>query len=379
MIQLDGSQQSGSGTIVRYAVALAALLGRELRLTNARARRRPPGLRPQHLRTVEAVAQISGGRIDGASVGATEFAFFPSGSLRGGRYLWDIGTAGSTTMLALTVFPLAAFADQPSHFEIHGGLFQDFAPSAFQLQHVLVPLLARMGLRAELRILKPGFVPRGGGIIELTVQPASGVLRPLVLLDQGRVQRVWGTALSSHLRRQRVSDRMAARCRERLIAGGLDAQIEIDAYYDDAAPQPGAALAVCAECDTGCILGADRAGAPGRPSEAIAETVARMLLADLGSGATVDRHLADQLILFAALADGQTEYIIPDVTEHVRANSWLVAEILGAAVEFSDHHFRIPGIGYRRSNEGKNATSGAAAPPRAAIASAGVSVRSETC
>ena len=351
MIHLDGSQQSGSGTIVRYAVALAALLGRELRLTNARAKRRPPGLRPQHLRTVEAVAQMAVGRLDGASVGGTDFAFFPSGCLRGGRYLWDIGTAGSTTMLALTMLPLAAFADQPSRFEIHGGLFQDFAPSAFQLQYVLMPLLARMGLRAELRILRPGFVPRGGGVIELTVQPASGTLRPLVLLDQGRVQRVRGTALSSHLRRQRVSDRMAERCRERLIAGGMDAQIEIDARYDDTAPQPGAALAVCAECDTDCIMGADRAGAPGRPSEAIAEKVAHMLLADLGSGATVDRHLADQLVLFAALADGTSEYIIPGVTAHVQANCWLVAEVLGAAVEFSDHHLRIRGIGYRPSGE----------------------------
>jgi RNA 3'-terminal phosphate cyclase (ATP) len=88
---------------------------------------------------------------------------------------------------------------------------------------------------------------------------------------------------------------------------------EIDARYDDAAPQAGAALAVCAECETGCILGAGRAGAPGRPSEAIAEKVAHMLLADLGSGATVDRHLADQLVLSAALADGTSEYIIPGV------------------------------------------------------------------
>jgi len=348
MLHLDGSQHSGSGTIVRYAVALAALLGRELRLTNIRTKRRPPGLQPQHLRAVEAVAQLTAGRVEGARVGANELTLYPSGTLHGGRYVWDIGTAGSTTMLAFTILPLAAFANQPSHFEIHGGLFQDFAPSAFHFQHVLLPLLARMGLRTDFRIVKPGFVPRGGGVVELTVEPNVNVLRPTVLADQGRVRRIWGTALSSHLDRQQVSDRMARRCRERLAAGGLDATIDV--RYDHTALQPGAALAIFAESDTDCILGADRAGAPGRRSEAIGDEVARMLLEDLGSGATVDRHMADQLLLFAALADGPSEWVIPRVTEHVATNCWLVAEILGAGIESSGQRVRINGIGYRRAD-----------------------------
>ncbi len=347
MIVLDGSQRAGSGTIVRCAVALAGLLGRDLRVTNVRAKRRHPGLQPQHLRAVEAVAQLTGGRLDGAALGADTFALYPSGAVSGGRHTWDIGTAGSTTMLALTILPLAAFADQPSHFEIHGGLFQDFAPSAFQLQHALLPLLARAGITASVQILRPGYVPRGGGILALTVRPVSGALRPLVLPTPGRVGRVWGRALSSHLYAQRVSDRMAGRCRERLAAGGLDADIETE--YDSTALQPGAALAVFAETDTGCILGADRAGAPGRPSEAIADTVARMLLEDLRSGATVDRHVGDQLVLYAALAEGVSEYTVPSITEHVDTNCWLVAEILGAGMDVTDRRIRIRGIGYRKA------------------------------
>ena len=49
MIHIDGGQKSGSGTIVRFAVGLATLLGEELHLTNIRAKREKPGLRPQHL------------------------------------------------------------------------------------------------------------------------------------------------------------------------------------------------------------------------------------------------------------------------------------------------------------------------------------------
>ncbi len=58
MIRVDGAQKSGSGTIVRYAVGLAALLGEELQLTNIRAKRDKPGLRPQHLRAIDAVAEL---------------------------------------------------------------------------------------------------------------------------------------------------------------------------------------------------------------------------------------------------------------------------------------------------------------------------------
>lgn len=343
---LDGAQKSGSGTLVRCAAALAGLLGRDLRMTNVRAKRSRPGLQAQHLRAVEAAAELTGGRLDGAAVGSLAFALYPSGRVTGGRYTWDIGTAGSTTMLALTILPLAAFADQPGEFEIRGGLFQDFAPSAFHLQHVVLPLLARMGVIASAQILRPGYVPRGGGILGLTVRPVSGVLRPLRLPAPGRVTRVWGTALSSHLEVQRVSDRMAGRCRDRLAAGDLIADIK--PAYDSTALQRGAALAVFAETDTGCRLGADRAGAPGRPAEAIADTVARMLREDLDSGATVDRHLSDQLVLYAALADGVSEYIVPSVTEHLDANCWLAAQVLGAVVEVADRRIRIRGIGYRK-------------------------------
>jgi len=140
---------------------------------------------------------------------------------------------------------------------------------------------------------------------------------------------------------------MAERCRRNLAAAGLDASIEV--AYDRTALQPGAALAVFARTDAGCIFGADGAGAPGRPSEAIAHTVARRLMDDLESGGTVDRHAADQLVIYGALAEGTTEYVVPSVTEHVETNCWLAREILGADVDLVDRHIRIRGIGYRRT------------------------------
>jgi len=347
MMHVDGGQKSGSGTIVRYAVGLSALLSDELHLTNIRAKRDKPGLRPQHLRAIQALAELCRAEVQGARVGASEIVFRPKGPIVGGYFQWDIGTAGSTTMLVMTLLPAACFALSPVAFRICGGLFQDFAPPAYHMQHVLLPSLRRMGLHAQLKILRPGYVPTGGGIIEVRVNPVEDRLAALQLLEQGSVAKIEGIALSSHLHERKVSERMAAECQRVLRTAGLSASIK--SIYDVTAPQAGAALALFAYTDSGCVIGADGAGAPRRTSEEIGEHVARCLMEDLASGATVDRFLADQLIFSAALAHGTSRYRIPRLTEHVETNLWLVESILGAKTEIGeDLMIEIEGIGYGR-------------------------------
>lgn len=342
-LSLDGSQHSGSGTLVRQAIALAALVGRPLHLYNIRARRQPPGLRPQHLKAVEAVAELVDARLEGARVGSQRLMFISRSRPRGGVYQWDIGTAGSATLLVQTVLPVLAFADGPTRAIIRGGLFQDFAPTFFHLHQALLPLLGRMGLEARLTMERPGYVPRGGGELLLEIIPLRTPLQPLRLERQGQPRRVFGVALASHLKRRRVAERMALRCRQRLVEAGLpDPHIEI--IDDTRAYQPGAALAVFVETDTGALLGADQAGAPGRPSEAIADNVARMLMEDLRRGATVDRHLADQLLPYVALARGTSAYHLPMVTDHVRSSCWLVEQLLGVSVQRQGQRLSVAGI-----------------------------------
>jgi RNA 3'-terminal phosphate cyclase (ATP) len=342
MLHLDGSRFSGSGTIVRFAVPLAALTGQDLRLTSIRARRDPPGLRPQHLQAVAAVAQLCQGSLTGGAVGSRELVFRPGRLPQGGSFEWDIGTAGSTTMLALALLPVAAFAHRAHTFRLTGGLFQDFAPSAFHVQQALLPLLGRMGLQAEVRILRPGYVPTGGSI-ELAIQPVVGKLQPLQMLQRGGELHYWLLALASHLQQRQVSQRMADACQEVLKSRDLHADVRL--LNDDTAPQAGAALALFAAGPHG-LLGADRAGALRRSAESIGKYVARSLLEDLDSQATVDRHLADQLVIFAALAQGTSEFRIPQVTDHVQTNIWLVEILLGARAHIEGQQLRIQGVGY---------------------------------
>ena len=345
MIEIDGSRYSGSGTIVRQAVMFAALTGQPVHIINARARRPKPGLRPQHVRVVEAIGQLVNGKAEGLSPGSQEIIFRPGRLKTGRRYTWDIGSAGSTTMLALAVLPVLVFGSAPVKVELRGGLFQDFAPSVFHLQHVVLPLLRRMGLQADAEIGRPGYVPRGEGILYLIVKPVPQTLQSLTLERAGPVERIWGIALASHLQERRVTERMASAASKVLAQAGYRADIE--ERNDTASLQPGAALALFADLGGEVRLGADQAGALRRPAEAIGKHVATQILEELKSGATLDRFAADQLIPFAALANGESRFRVPTETEHVTTNAWLAKTFLGAEVKLEDHTLSIAGIGFQ--------------------------------
>lgn len=345
MIEIDGSRYSGSGTIVRQAVMFAALTGQPVHIINARVRRPKPGLRPQHVRVVEAIGQLVNARAEGLSPGSPEIIFRPGRLKTGRQYTWDIGSAGSTSMLALAVLPVLVFGSAPVRVELRGGLFQDFAPSVFHLQHVVLPLLRRMGLQADAEIGRPGYVPRGEGILYLTVKPVPQTLQSLTLEQAGPVERLWGIALASHLQERRVTERMASAASKVLAQAGYRADIE--ERNDTASLQPGAALALFADLGGAVRLGADQAGALRRPAEAIGKHVAKQILEELKSGATLDRFAADQLIPFAALANGESRFRVPVETEHVTTNVWLAKTFLGVEAKLEDHTLSIAGIGFQ--------------------------------
>lgn len=344
MITIDGGAKSGSGTIVRHSVALASLLGKEIKIQNIRARRDKPGLRAQHLKVMQACQEICHSVVSGATLGSKEITYIPKERFRGGEYQWDIGTGGSTTMFAQALLPLSCFAEKPSKFRLEGGLFQDFAPSAYHMQFVLLPLLKQMGIQAKLEIIRPGYVPRGAGIIEIKVEPVKK-LRSLNLTEQGKILGIRGIALSSHLKEKRVSRRMAEECQKVLGSYGYEA--EIREIYDVSSLQEGAALAICAETSLGNRIGSDRAGRPGRSSESIGRYVAQGFIEDVKTGAAVDRYLADQLIIYAGLAQGITRYSVPRITEHIETNLWLIEEFLGAKTKIRGNLIEIEGIGFK--------------------------------
>jgi RNA 3'-terminal phosphate cyclase (ATP) len=355
MIVIDGSEKSGSGTIIRDAASFSALSAKPVRVTNIRAKRDKPGLRLQHLKALEAAAQVCGGRVQGASVGAMEVVFSPGKKIPGGTYDWNIGSAGSAVMLIFCLLLVALFADGPSFYTVTGGLFQDFAPSALHLKHVVLPILKRMGIRISLDILQPGYVPKGGGRIRVAVEPVAGSIAPLRLGVARSPSTVKGVALSSHLTERKVSQRMADAARNRLLTRGYEAQIDIlndtreHPAYESAAEQRGASLLLWAET-AGCLIGSDMAGAPKRSAEFIGEKSAERLVSDLTASASVDRHTADQLIPFAGLARGESSFRVPLVTDHIESRLWLIEEFFGVKSGIKKgRNVCIDGVGLTRA------------------------------
>ncbi len=109
MIEIDGSQKSGSGTILRLAVALAAATKQPLHIYNIRQNRPQPGLMPQHLESVLTAAKLCNAKIKGATLGSMELWFEP-GEVHGGDFEAEIGTAGSIPMLLMATLPICTLA-----------------------------------------------------------------------------------------------------------------------------------------------------------------------------------------------------------------------------------------------------------------------------
>jgi len=317
-----------------------------MHVVRIREKREKQGLRPQHLVALKACAQLSSGKLEGAEVGSGEIFYYPGERMSAGVFEWDIGTAGSATMMASALIPLGLFGGAGTRFTIRGGLFQDHAPTAFHMQRVLLPLLGQMGARVSMKTIRPGYVPKGKGELEVSVEAAKEPLRAFVKTKRGDIRRIDGISLASHLAGQSVARRMAARSRELLQEKGFNPEIVI--IEDDSAIQSGAALLMMAESEDGCLLGFDRAGKRGRSSESIAESVVGGLLADLATGAAVDRFAADQLVLFAGLARGQSRYIVPRLTDHIESNLWLIEKILRCRTEVRGNLIYIDGIGFFR-------------------------------
>lgn len=166
LIRIDGSQGEGGGQILRTALALSIVTGRPVHLFNLRAGRRNPGLAAQHLAGVRAAAQICGAEVEGERVGSTAITFRPGGTAQAGQYAFDISqlagqsSAGSVTLLLQTLLLPLALADGDSHLVLRGGTHVAWSPPAHYVEWVLLPMLARAGIHASIRLTAWGWYPQ---------------------------------------------------------------------------------------------------------------------------------------------------------------------------------------------------------------------------
>ena len=327
VLTIDGRMGEGGGQVLRSALSLAVALGRPVRITHVRGGRKKPGLLRQHLAALRAACAISGGVAEGGELGSSEVVLRP-GQVRGGKFEFGIGSAGSTTLVLQTVLPPLLLAEGPSTLALEGGTHNPMAPPFEFLAHTYVPQLAKTGAEIELELLRPGFHPAGGGLVRARVSPLARP-RPFELVERGVPRGQHCEIGLAHLPAG-IAEREWEALRRRL---GWEPQQRIDRDVSQSTG-PGNTLSVHLEFEHVTeVLTAF--GERGVSAEGIAERVARAARIYLESQAPVGEHLADQLMIpLALLAGGRYRTLAP--SRHTLTNAEVVNLFLPGAVRIEE-------------------------------------------
>ncbi|HEY8037715.1 MAG TPA: RNA 3'-terminal phosphate cyclase [Methylobacter sp.] len=332
---IDGSHGEGGGQILRSTLSLAAITGRPVRIENLRANRKKPGLAAQHLTSVRAAAMLCDAEVEGAELGSQTLQFLPRKPVRAGDYFLDVaqaregGSAGAVMLVLQTLLLPLALAPGVSTVTLRGGTHVDMSPSYDYVHDVWLPTLARMGINAELSLVRSGWYPIGQGEVKLRIA-GSGELLPLRLEHRGSLLAVTGRALAAKLPAH-ICERMASHALDLLEQAGITAKI--DAVVLKAAC-PGAGLYLTAHYENS-LAGFGGQGKRGKHAELVAEEACSALLHHYRSGSALEQHLADQLILPAALCRGESIFGVERISPHLVTNAWVVERFELARIDIA--------------------------------------------
>jgi RNA 3'-phosphate cyclase len=172
LITIDGSYGEGGGQILRTAVALSALKKEPIKIINIRANRPDPGIKSQHYIAIKSVKELCSAETTGLDVGSYTLTFIP-GDVKGGKYKFDIGTAGSMILVFQTCILASLNAKEPVTIKLIGGTDVKWAPTWDYFNNVFIPLLKSLGISINVNLIKRGYYPKGGGEAEITINPGK--------------------------------------------------------------------------------------------------------------------------------------------------------------------------------------------------------------
>ncbi|XP_064385885.1 RNA 3'-terminal phosphate cyclase-like isoform X2 [Halichondria panicea] len=317
---IDGSVMEGGGQILRISMALNCLLNRSITVTNIRAGRDKPGLRPQHLTGIELLAQMCGGRLKGEGIGSSEVTLCPQ-AIRGGHFTADTRTAGSVCLLLQAALPCLLFAPKSSKVTLKGGTNADMAPPIDYAIKVFQPIAARFGVQFDCRVVRRGFYPKGCGEVEIAT-PTGPVphLTAVTMTDPGTLVGITIHAFVAGAVPINACHKMvmgARKALERQLPGvGLEVK-EVQETRDSAFGNS-SGIIIVAETSTGCLLAGSANGRKSDPADKTGRAAADELVRGVRSGGCVDEHLQDQLIILMALARGRSTIRTGPLTLHTQ-------------------------------------------------------------
>jgi len=336
MMTIDGSK--GWGQVLRTSIALSALTLKPVRVVRIRESRPKPGLMPQHIAGIRTIAEFCDAEVKGLRYGSKEIEFIPRRRKFFDRVV-DIGTSGSVSLLLQTLTPFLIFTDREVKIEIIGGTAGMGSPTIEYTKYVTFSLLEKMGVKVDIVIKRQGFYPRGGGKVEVIFHPTSE-LKGVKITERGRIEKLRGISICGSLPLS-VAERQATAAKETLKDYG---DVEIDVVSTKTLSK-GTSITLWVETEK-TILGSDGIGKKGVRAETIGRRAAEELVKTLNSGAALDKFMADQILVFMALAKGSSSVSVEKITKHCVTNIEVCEKILGCNFKIEKNLIEVEGVSF---------------------------------
>jgi len=337
MIEILGNIHEGGGSIARLSCALSALTQKPVKITRIRENREKQGLQEQHYQSIKSLARLCNAETKGIELGSKEIEFIPN-EITKKQLNVEIRTAGSTCLALQSLMLPCLFLKHNMAIRIKGGAtFNENAPNIYYFQDVLIPVLRKLGFNCNIEILKHGFYPKGGADLIFRSKPFKEI-ESLELAEQGNLSKLSGISIATlDLKKAKVNERQSLSA-EKILGSNLDAHIGIGNEYLSSLSTDSAIL-LKAEYDN-CVLAWDALGAKDKYSEKVGEEAAIGLLKQVLSKATVDEHLADQIIPYLVFTESSI-IKVPKITKHLEANIHVIKEFLDVNIKIKNDLIEI--------------------------------------
>ncbi|UCF13289.1 MAG: RNA 3'-terminal phosphate cyclase [Thermoplasmatales archaeon] len=329
MLQIDGSYGEGGGQILRYAVALSALTKKPVEIKNIRANRPNPGVRPQHHTAISCIKSICKGTIEGLSIGSSKLTFFP-GEIQPGEYKFDIGTAGSITLVFQACILSSLNTTKPITIKLTGGTDVKWAPTWDYFTQVFLHLIQKMGVNTDAQLIKRGYYPKGGGEAVLTIYPAKKLQR-LHLEEKQDFGKMTGIVHIANLP-DHISERMKQAALKIAVKSNIQSFIRID---KTTSLSPGTGITLWSKSEYS-VIGSTFLGERGVTSEKIGENAVNQLIKEINTGATIDTFAIDQILPYMVLTEEESVCMVRALTNHTQTNMWLLKQFFNVEFEVKE-------------------------------------------
>lgn len=328
-IKIDGSYGEGGGQILRTSVTLSAITQKPVEVVNIRAKRKNPGLRPQHANSINAMAALCDARVENVHVGSNAIKFVPK-EMQKKSIKIDVGTAGSITLILQTIIPAASISGKRIDVELKGGTDVRWSPTLDYLRFVVLPAFNMLGINFSIDVQKRGYYPVGGGSVKTVIEPCTK-LGTFEMIKAPKVEPAIISvcaSLPAHVAQRQIAGALAELQKNDIKCNSYSASVETSS-------SPGSSILVYSVSNFGPLIGGDAIGEKGKRAETVGADAVDKFLSTYNSDAPIDEYLADMLVLPLSLSDGKSRFVVNKVSQHLDTNLYVTSKIVDCKYEIS--------------------------------------------